>query len=332
MAFETTTQLAQLVEKELGHTTTTASSQRDDIVDHLDYANKVVHGGGGVLNFDEKGNRKRDEVVFTWAMSENPKVVNLVAPVETGFTVAATKGSTTITFDSDPYGGVTVADWFIRIGSTQEVYRIASHTAAATNATLDAAYVGDTETAADFKLFDIKFDVGSSDILLPVGPFKIYSASRSRSHIPIVDKEEMLGNYPLYDIYKAFPREAALIYETGGTLTFQLSHYPEDVERLELDYVGIPSTLETSTPTNPVLPAQYRRVLAHLATHYIMIRNDDDRANKHLQMARDIFDELVDHNSNLLSKGDTAFGRVIPESGQDEYPKVIKVERPYDLG
>jgi len=325
MAFSTTTELAQYVEKELGHNLSgsTASSQRTDIVSHLDRAHKLVLAGGGFLNYDEKGYRKNQDVVFSFARATNPKIINTVAPIDTGFTVDATLSSTTITFSSDPNSGVSVQGYHIVISGG--IYRISSHTAASTTATLDAAFVDTTVTGANFSLFKLQYTVGSSDVLRLLSP-----ARTIQGKLDLLDKDELLDRYPLNEVSKAFPCHAAIINESSGTFTFQLSSYPDDIERLEFDYVAIPTTLDT-TSTDPILPAQHRLVLAELACYYMLMRNDDSRAAQHLAIARQMFQALVDWNSQNTGGADSDFGRVRIGKSFGSEQDLVKVQRGYTI-
>jgi len=330
MAFSTTTELAQFAEKELGHNLSGSSSQRDDIVDHLDRAHKIVLAGGGILNWTEtaKGpRRKRDEVDFLWAREQNPLIVNTVVPWESGFTASVTNNSTTITLNTDPTSGVDLSDYHIRIGEDGEVYRITSNSTV--TLTIDAAYVGDTNATATAKIFKLIYSFGSSNILKYLGPIRLSSSSNSssRDRINLVDRNEMLDQSPMSQIRRSFPSVAGILKYNAGTLTVQLNDYTENLERMVLDYIAIPSTLDTST-INPIIPAEYRLCIAYLAAYFMLQRNDDDRAKTVLGIARDIFDELVDFNKELLSSGDTNHGRIVPNLSQD-HVRVIAVEKDY---
>ena len=310
MAFATTTELAQLVEKELGHNLTSSSSQRTDIVSHLDRANKIVHAGGGLLNATDDGRRSRDEIVFSFARSPTPLVLTL-RPAITTPTVTVTREATTLTFDAAPDGVNSVTGYYIRINGEDEVYRISAHTAAATTATIDGGYVGPSDaSAATCAIFKLQYELGSNTIAQLISPINVFSKNRSQKHISVVDKDELQKQYPLSNIYQEFPSMAAVVKELAGTVTLQFNSYPSDLERIEVDYVATPTTLDTST-SNPVLPEPYRPALAYLAAYFISSRNNDSRAQELLKMAKEMFAELVLWNERLMSSGDSDFGRIV---------------------
>lgn len=307
MAFSTTSELAQYAERELGHQLSGSSTQRTDIVSHLNRAHKIVLAGGGILNYTDTGKRLRNEVVFPFARSQNPKIVTLLPSVTTA-TITATRNSNAVTFSADPNSGVSVANYFVRINSEAELYRISSHTAASTSAVLDGVYVGSANvSAANCEIFPLQYNVGNSDILQLISPARSYDARDQM--IKIVDKDKMLEQYPLSNVRVDFPKLGAIVKESDGTVTLQLNSYPSDLERIEIDYIPVPTTLNTSN-SDPIIPEQYRLVLSHLTVHLMSVRNDDARAEKHLALARDMFAELVQWAKQLGSSGDPDFGRV----------------------
>lgn len=330
MAFTTTSDLAQFAEKELGHNLDGASSQRSDIISHLDRAHKIVLAGGGILNYTETSRgprRKRSEVDFLWARSASPIIVNTVAPYDDGsFTASCTNGSTTVELSSDPSSGSDLSNYHIRIGSDLEVYKISSNST--TTLTLESAYVGTTNATASAKVFKLQYDFGSSNILKWLGPIRVDSKNRNDKTIEIVDRQELLDQYPLSSVDKEFPVMAGVVSYSSGTLTLQFNDYTKDTERFVLDYIAIPSTLVESS-VDPIIPEQYCLCLGYLAAYYMLKRNDDDRAKAALSDARDIFDELVDYNKEMLEQGDNDYGRVVPNLVGDARSRV-QVERDYD--
>lgn len=309
MSFSTTTELAQLVEKELGHNVSGSSSQRADIVSHLDRAHKIILGGGGILNYNEKGQRLHENIIFPFARSLNPKILTLT-PAITNVTATATRLSNTVTLNAAPDGSNSVANSFIRINSEPEIYKISTHTGGSTSLVLDGSYVGPSNlTAAECKIFNLQYTVGSSDILQLMSPFRVFSSQSEDRIVSIVDKDELLKNVALTQTTEHFPEHVAVVKESLGTLTVQFDSYPSDLARAELDYIPIPATLDTAS-VDPILPVQHRLTIAYLATYLISIRNNDNRAELFLSQARQEFQQLVDWNRNLMSGGDDDYGRL----------------------
>lgn len=327
MAYETTTELRQYVEAEMGHQVSTSSDQ-DDIVSHLDRAHKMICGGGGILNTDDDGNRRNDETLFVWAKSKFPKIITLLEPLESE-SLTVTSNSTTATLASASTSNLT--DWHIQVDGDQEVYRIASHTANSTGLTLDSVYVNSTDSSAAADIFKLVYSVGSNDILALSSPIRCTSDKAQSRYIKIVDENELRDRFPLADVTKEFPEYCSIIHEDDGTLYLQFSSYSEDLERLEVPYIPIPTTIDESS-NDPIVPKHHRLCIAELACYFMLQRIDDDRASAHLAIARGLFDDLVEHNQNLLSSGDPDFGRVIPPWKPAGTLRPIDVQTDYEIG
>ena len=289
----------------------TTSSQRTDIVSHLDEAHKVILAGGGILNYSETGRRERQDVTFSFARAQNPYILTLLPAVTTA-TITATRNSNSVSFAADPNAGTSIAGYFIRTNNEDEVYRVSAHTAAATTATLDGVYVGSANlSAATCEIFKLHYQIGASDILQLISPIRCYNSSNPEGDkIKIVDKDELLDAFPLRSTGMKFPESCAVLKELTGNVTVQMSSYPDALKRIEVDYIPIPTTLDTSS-SDPIIPSQYRKILSYLAAHYMAFRNGDTRAPAFLQTARMMFSELVEWNERLTSAGDPDHGRVI---------------------
>lgn len=317
MAYETTTELAQAVEFEMGEVTDGTSQFRTRIIQELDRAHKTLIAGGGELNADANGKPIRRPVLFSWARSATPIVVNLETPYETG-TVSVTNNSTTATFSAS----VTAdkAGWYLKIDDEPEVYRISAHGGSSDTMTLDAAYVGTTDTAAGYKLFKLDYTVGSDDVMFFTQEIHSF---KDDTRIEIIPLESLYKRYPLKDISEAMPSKAAIIKQTGGTLTVRFNSYSEETERLNFYYVPEPSDLNTSG-SDPIIPRHHRKVLVHLVSYYMMRGKDDDRAKSHFGTAKQLFDALVTENYQMNFGNDDRFALLDPD-GVDDTRDIFKV-------
>lgn len=301
MAFETTTQLVQEVEFMMGEPTDGTSAQRTRILNRLDDAHKEIVSGGGILNIGNRGNVERDPVVFPWAKSKTRLVVNTEAPITTG-TVSINKSSTALTFTSGP--AASVADYFIRIANQPEVYRISAHTAASTSATLDGGFIGDNITGAEYEVFRLFYTFGTGNgLLLPLSPLLLSGFWR----VNITSEKSLEAAFPLHLVQKDLPQLATVVKQDATTITIRLSHYTNDIERMELEFVPIPSTLDLVS-SDPVIPKHRRKILSHLTAYYMLRDNDDTRAQSHLSDAKNLFEALVNEKNQFESGNDEGFG------------------------
>lgn len=85
-----------------------------------------------------------------WWWNRSVTTLQLPAKIETG-TINVTEGSTSITFSSAP--AASVANYKIQFGGHVEVYTISAHTAGQTAATLNIAFIGDSDTTIEYTLW-----------------------------------------------------------------------------------------------------------------------------------------------------------------------------------
>lgn len=306
MALSTTSDLLTYLYDELGDTSPNASLQAK-YLDALDRANKVITGGGGELNVDDKNTVIESPYIFSWAVEENPIIVNTSAPITTG-TIAVTKSSASATLSASQ--ATSLAGWHIKIDNTDVVYKISAHTGGTDAITLDGAYIDTTNAAATYTAFKLDYDFSpaSGSMLMPVDRIRV---STGNEWVSLVPREEMEDNYPLHKVCKSIPRQAGILKQSSTGLTVRLSHYTDDIERMELYIVKVPATLTTGG-VDPSMPSHHRIVIPHLAAFYLLRRYDDDRARDHLETARRLFRSMKNESMQIYGGNDAMYGVVLP--------------------
>lgn len=122
----------------------------------LNYLNRVHFAivAGGTIPLGKDTTVEIDEV-WPWARSSRPLLLELQPKYDTG-TVSLVLGSEVGAFSSAP--SASLAGWYLRVKGRDEVFRIASHTAAATAFELDSAYTDDTG-ALNFEAFKLDYEL-----------------------------------------------------------------------------------------------------------------------------------------------------------------------------
>lgn len=316
MSISSTTDLAIYVEEELGHTVH-PSSDRTRIVDLMDRCHKTICGGGGELNLDKNGRPNPSPIIFPWALSQNPIVLNTSAIYNTG-TCTANLGSTTVTLSD--VSATNLSNYHLKVSTDSEIYRVSAHTAGTDSLTLDGAYVSANTTAAEYTAFKTlyTFAPSSGSILIPVSPIRIYDDNGEDYTIDLVDTQTLLKSFPMSEIEEDMPVMAGIRYQSASNLVVQMSHYTENVERMELDYIPIPTTLadNTAIEVDPVIPERHRIIIAHWAAYYLLRTNDDNRSQLHLAEAQSIFKTLVAERDQVMQRQDEDLGYIRPRPGQ----------------
>ena len=210
-----------------------------------------------------------------WWWLRKFSVVNTVADVTSG-TLAATNGSTTITFSTGPTASAAGKVILVtgNVDDASAVYRISAHTAAATTATLDAAYTGTTVTASAFAVYQDRYN-------LPTDLKDIRELRRFGLVKPLrrVGPEEM-DRVKSYDQSVGKPLLWTIrdFSTTGDPTTARqliVHPYPDATYRLDVNYTQSLNT-ELSGTTRPLIPDDFSQILIYgtLSRAYPILMGD----------------------------------------------------------
>lgn len=117
---------------------------------------------GGTLSLGKDATVTIDET-WPWAKSRRPLILELQPKITTG-TVTLTQSSESGSFSSAP--SVSVAGWYLQVSGRPGVYRIATHTAAATAFELDGAYPDDNASGLSFTVFKLDYELVPSYLVV----------------------------------------------------------------------------------------------------------------------------------------------------------------------
>jgi len=294
----------------------------------LQYLNRgyqIIWTGGAEL--DPSLNEK-----WLWLRKNPPGVLTLEPRIVNG-TVNVTKGSTAITFSvaPDPAIQATVSGWFFRVdNSNGDVFRIATNTSGSTSAVLDSRYTGTTATAASYRLFKLEYTL-ATDVLNVISPMRAYQSGRDEIEgMTIISLDR---RWPLRTVDQGVPHAFAHIDEQrvrfdryGGTAT-------GDLMRVEYDYMRAPADLTDATGSVPLVPRQYRRGLADIATGWLMVDKNDNRADAILLAARQGLKAMARENQQRLVVMGRTFGKIIPRPSElEEHTEALRTESGVILG
>lgn len=215
-------------------------------------------------------------------------------PKITDGTVSVTENDNDITFSTAPQqfsANVDVTRFALIITGQEDdpsaVYRIATHTAA-TVATLDAGYTGDTDTAAEFTLYQDQYE-------LPSDMGKLLHVKRFGYPTPMkrIGLEE-LSALKQRDQSEGAPLAYTILDHstTGDPQQERLLHvypYPDRAYRMEVWYKQNLNT-EMATGNEPFIPDDYRQVLVYgtLARAYPIFLNDTERGGFYQNLFNDL--------------------------------------------
>lgn len=280
----------------------------------MNHVYRLIYAGGGELNSSEK----RKPTMFPWAKAQYPLVINTNAPIEDG-TVNVTLNSTAVVFSIAPTQDVT--GWYLKTPNEPEVYRIATHTAGNTNATLDSLFVGATNTASAFTAFKTRYTIGPS-VLGFVTPIQVFSDQQTgndgRRQIDIIGETEFDGMYPQSLVQNEFPTKAKVVYsDSNGNVDIELNSYSSDPERLVFPYVRIPTALN-KTGSDPILPIQWRPILAEYTLLFMYRDSNDTRVSNQASIAKSKFEAVISEAEGITRVSNGAYGRLYPRGHRSQ--------------
>lgn len=293
------------------------SDYEDAVLRYLNDIYQQIYIGGCELGPD---------IQEDWWWLYATHTIFLDAEYDTG-SIALTQDSTSATLSTPP--SISLAGYWIIPDNTSTPYKVSAHTAATTAVTLDQAYAGDTATAAGFTAFKSDYDL-ASDTLRLLQPMSVYGANHPFVHQ--INLAELHEQFPLGDHPSGTPEAFAMV----DADTVRFSHHGNTSSgnklRIDIPYLQRPSAL-TSPGTNeePLVPLEYRSLLAKYAAYKVLTNKNDDRAQVYLNEAASRYTAMAEENRRKWKQarkkkggldfrpGQTTHRRVQTTSGIDIY-------------
>jgi hypothetical protein len=274
---------------------------------YLNRAYQAIWSGASELD------QNVDNQTWWWLRKSTPGILTLLPVIETG-TVLVTNNSTSITFSSAP--ATSVAGYHFKVNTHADVFRISAHTAAAAGATLDGVYTGTTAAAASYRLMKLEYDL-ASDAMAPISPFRAYQDSIDE--IEIMDLKELERSWSLSTFEAGVPKAFAIVGErlsSTDAMTIRFSHGggldgTTDLIRVDYDYFFMPTDLADDT-AEPLIPRQYRKILADFALGWLLTDKEDNRAAAAFGAAREGLRAMQRENRRRWTKAGRSMGRIFP--------------------
>lgn len=212
---------------------------------------------------------------MNWPFMGAHEIIQTVADITTG-TVSINSGSTSLTFSSAP--SVSVTDWFIKFSSGDSWYRISSHTAASTSATLTQAYGESSNlSGGTYTLRKLFYSTNTPldsilDIKRTVNGYPLSSASPKDADVFL----------PLYWDSGTIYKYIWSIPESDGDIRISFLYSPSSVENLQVRGIKRLSDLSSDSDTS-IIPGRWHPALVDRACGYAfssLYGPDDGRAKQ----------------------------------------------------
>lgn len=287
-----------------GHEPTDGTSDFDtDVVTWLNRAYLGILSGGAELDPDV------DEE-WWWLRADDQGVLTLNPLIETG-TVTVTNNSASITFSSAPTP--SVAGRHFKVDDHADVFIITAHTAGQTGATLESVYTGTTNATASYRVFQLDYDLDSS-VLYPSQAMTAFQNSRLK--IDGISLEELTDKWPRNEPRSGVPHNFAMI----GDQKVRFSHFggltSTDLIKVDYEYLALPTDL-ADDGSSPLVPRQYRYILADWTLSILLAAKDDTAAgNMALLAQRGIRAMAKQHRRRMARMSGGNYGKIHPRQRQ----------------
>ncbi len=232
-------------------------------ITQLNRAYRAIIKGGNELNPEEN--------VKWWWLSKEGNLI-LKPQINIG-SVSVTNNSTTINLTNGPVD--SVAGYHFKVQNHPDIFKISSHTAASTTAELDSVYTGDTAAAASYKLMKYDYTL-ASDVSVVNQP--MYSPRDNSIKIEGMSTESIQEQYPLGRAFAGIPERFAQLNEQE----VRFSHHGSttgDLIRIDYTYARVADDLADNS-TEPLIPKEYRHVLADAGLFYLLETKEDNASDR----------------------------------------------------
>jgi hypothetical protein len=278
---------------------TDGTSDFDSVaLDYVNRAYRAIWTGGGELVKDMNE-------PWLWLKKDPPGVL-VLNPVVNAGSVTVTQGVATITFSSPP--AASVAGRFFKVDSHTDIFRILTHTGGNATATLDAGYTGPSGAGFTFRVMQLEYPL-AADVLRVIAPMRVQA--ESRREIEGCDLNALDRDFPLTNIDSGTPDRFALV--TEGKVRFNRYGGQDSTTfiRVEYEYLQKPSDLTNSASEEPLVPLEFRQVLADYAVFMLYQSKSDQRAETAAAQAKGGLLAMASYNRNRVAKMGRSTGLLI---------------------
>ena len=262
-------------------------------VDYLNKAYRAISMGGNEW--------VRDRNPGWWWLRDEASLI--LQPIISTGSVSVTNNSASATLSATQ--ATSLAGRFFKVDSHSDVFRISAHTAGTDALTLDTVYTGETATAAAYKAMRLEYDL-ASDVLYVESPMRIYGTYQRVQGVSLRDLDE---RYPLDLVWAGQPHHFAMVDEDTVRFSHAGGDEATELYRVDYDYLKRPSDLADDSG-EPLIPLQYRYVLADLITTFIAVDKDEnDDAEFFGNSAKGTIASMIaEHNAKMGKQGEV--GRI----------------------
>lgn len=229
-----------------------------------------------------------------WPFQFAEEIIQTVTDITTG-TVSINAASTALTFSSGPVA--SVQDRYIQLSSSNDWYKITSHTAASTSATISPAYVGTSNLSAGTYTVRKLLYTTTTPLIQIFDMKQLTTPTRIISQSPR-DADFLLPLYydagtPYYYIMSS--------PNSSGTPQFSFVNSPDSVMNIMVRGIQVLATMSADGDI-PAIPSPWHDAIVNIAAYYGFQGIDDTRAATELQVGESRIQDMSRTYSHDLGR------------------------------
>lgn len=243
-----------------------------------------------------------------WWMRE--RGVLILKPVFNAGTATVVQGSENIVLSDPPL--YSLEGYRFKLDGHQDIFTVATHVAGATDVALDSEFTGDS-TDNTFRMMKVTYNLAedATAVLSPMFGF------RETDQIIGMTPERLDRLYPPSTLGSGSPVAFAL----ENTSRVRFSHAGRtDGQSMRIEYIYKPAVvlIEDTTDSIPLVPLEYRQVLADMALVLVLVDKNDDRAASVITLAKSTLTAMYNKNRHEMAKMDSSLGMIFPRVTERE--------------
>ena len=242
--------------------------------------------------------------VWWWLRSTTEGTITLLPEQSGSATVTNNNVAVTLSAVLTP----SIASYRIRFQNNADMFLVSSHTAGTDAVTLDSVYTGEngsvswTAWKTDYAL--------ATDLLYLVGPLRI--SREGIDEIQLISETDFQRLYPFHTLDWGVPNKFCFVGQRTVRFNAGGGQDSTDLIRVDYSYVDEPADLTDSGAEEPLVPLQYRHVLADWGTSMLLADKDDDRAAYFLQAAQRGVAAMSKEQRRRYARSGRDFARIMP--------------------
>lgn len=222
---------------------------------------------------------------------------------------------------------ISLQGYRLKIDTEPDIYVVANHTPLTFAITLDSPYTGPSNAAAAYSAMKTSYTLATNvdSLMSPMNTFR-------GGQIMGLTPERMDTLFPQNSVSAGMPQVFCL--ENENTIRFDRAGR-NDGQGMRVEYRYRPAVIDLiNSPTDfPLVPLQFRHVLADMTLVYLYLDKNDDRATAVGASARSTLGAMAKENTRRLTKMDMNVGHILPrQSNLRRFNNALRTESGLIIG